>query len=90
MALPSAAATRAVYGRLLGYARPWRGRFALGVLGMALYAATDAGTALFVDRFLKVAFVEPDPRVAWAVHRGVLLRTRPSSGHWHDCASPGG
>jgi subfamily B ATP-binding cassette protein MsbA len=73
MALPSAAATRAVYGRLLGYARPWRGRFALGVLGMALYAATDAGTALFVDRFLKVAFVEPDPRVAWAVPIVVLL-----------------
>jgi len=39
---------------------------------MALYAATDAGTAMFVDRFLKVAFVEPDPRVVWVVPLVVL------------------
>jgi subfamily B ATP-binding cassette protein MsbA len=71
--LPSAAEARAVYGRLLGYAWPWRGQFLLGVLGMALYAATDAGTAWFVDRFLKYAFVDPDPRAAWAVPLGVLL-----------------
>jgi subfamily B ATP-binding cassette protein MsbA len=71
--LPSAAEARAVYGRLLGYARPWRGQFLIGVLGMALYAATDAGTAWFVDRFLKHAFVEPDPRVVWGVPLGVLL-----------------
>lgn len=70
--LPSAAEARAVYGRLLGYAWPWRGQFAIGVLGMALYAATDAGTAWFVDQFLKHAFVEPDPRVVWAVPLGVL------------------
>src|SRR5690606_16100818 len=55
------------------YAAPWRGQFALGVLGMALYAATDAGTALFIDRFLKYAFVDPDPRVVWAVPLGVLV-----------------
>ncbi len=71
--LPSAAEARAVYGRLLGYARPWRAQFMVGVLGMALYAATDAGTAWFIDRFLKHAFVEPDPRVVWAVPLGVLL-----------------
>ena len=70
--LPSAAEARAVYGRLLGYAKPWRGQFGIGVLGMALYAATDAGTAWFVDQFLKHAFVEPDPRVVWAVPLGVL------------------
>jgi subfamily B ATP-binding cassette protein MsbA len=62
-----------VYGRLLGYARPWRGQFALGVLGMALYAASDAGTAWFVDKFLEHAFVDPDPRVVWAVPLGVLV-----------------
>jgi subfamily B ATP-binding cassette protein MsbA len=71
--LPSAAEARSVYGRLLGYARPWRGQFALGVLGMALYAASDAGTAWFVDKFLEHAFVDPDPRVVWAVPLGVLV-----------------
>ena len=71
--LPSAAEARAVYGRLLGYARPWRAQFLVGVLGMALYAATDAGIAWFVDRFIKHAFVDMDPRVVWAVPLGVLL-----------------
>jgi subfamily B ATP-binding cassette protein MsbA len=70
--LPSAAEARSVYGRLLRYARPWRGQFLIGVLGMALYAATDAGTAWFVDKFLEHAFVDPDPRVVWAVPLGVL------------------
>jgi ATP-binding cassette, subfamily B, bacterial MsbA len=73
MALPSAAETRAVYGRLLRYALPWRGEFLVGAAGMALYAATDAGIAMFVDRFLKATFVHPDPRVVWAVPLGVLL-----------------
>jgi subfamily B ATP-binding cassette protein MsbA len=73
MPLPAAAETRAIYGRLLRYARPWRGQLLLGIFGMALYAATDAGTAVFIDRFLKAAFVQPDPRVTWAVPLAVLL-----------------
>jgi subfamily B ATP-binding cassette protein MsbA len=68
----SAAQARAVYGRLLRYALPWRRQFMLGVLGMAIYAATEAGTAWFVDRFLKAAFVEPAPAVVWAVPLAVL------------------
>ena len=40
---------------------------------MALYASTEAGIAWFVDQFLKYAFVEPDPRVVWAVPLGALL-----------------
>jgi len=71
--LPSAAEARAVYGRLLRYARPWRATFAVGVLGMALYAASEAGTVWFVDRFIKHGFVDPDPRVVWAVPLGVLV-----------------
>ena len=69
----SAADVRAVYRRLLGYARPWRGLFLIGVLGMVMYAATEAGIAWFVDRFLKYAFVDPDPRAVWAVPLGALL-----------------
>ncbi|MEO8315987.1 MAG: lipid A export permease/ATP-binding protein MsbA [Pseudomonadota bacterium] len=71
--LPAAADARAVYGRLLRYARPWRGQFMIGVAGMALYASTDAGIAWFVKQFLKHAFVQPDPRVAWAVPLGAVL-----------------
>jgi subfamily B ATP-binding cassette protein MsbA len=69
----SAAEVRAVYRRLLAYARPWRGTFLIGIAGMALYAATEAGIAWFVDQFLKYAFVEPDPRAVWAVPLGALL-----------------
>jgi len=73
VALPDAADVRAVYGRLLRYARPWRRQFLVGVLGMVLYASTDAGTAWFVKQFLKTAFVQPDARVVWLVPGGVLL-----------------
>ncbi|MBK6671944.1 MAG: lipid A export permease/ATP-binding protein MsbA [Proteobacteria bacterium] len=69
----SAAEVRAVYRRLLAYARPWRGTFLIGVAGMALYASTEAGIAWFVDQFLKYAFVDPDPRAVWAVPLGALL-----------------
>jgi ATP-binding cassette, subfamily B, bacterial MsbA len=69
----SAADVRAVYRRLLAYARPWRGTFLIGVAGMALYASTEAGIAWFVDQFLKYAFVDPDPRAVWAVPLGALL-----------------
>ncbi|HYP80273.1 MAG TPA: lipid A export permease/ATP-binding protein MsbA [Steroidobacteraceae bacterium] len=69
----SAAQVRTTYRRLLGYARPWRGLFLIGVLGMVMYAATEAGIAWFVDKFLKYAFVEPDPRAVWAVPLGALL-----------------
>ena len=31
------------YRRLLGYLRPHRGMFMVGVLGMTIFAATDAG-----------------------------------------------
>ncbi|HXC58957.1 MAG TPA: lipid A export permease/ATP-binding protein MsbA [Steroidobacteraceae bacterium] len=69
----SRADVRLVYRRLLGYARPWRGLFLIGVLGMVLYASTEAGIAWFVDKFLKYAFVQPDPRAVWAVPLGALL-----------------
>src|SRR5262245_36482546 len=71
--LPAAADARAVYGRLLRYARPWRAQFMIGVVGMALYASTDAGTVWFLKTFLQHAFVDPDPRIAWAVPLGAVL-----------------
>ena len=61
------------YRRLLGYARPHLGLFGVGVLGMLLYAATDAGLTWFIKYFLQYAFVNPDPRVAWLVPLGALV-----------------
>ncbi|MEY4760438.1 MAG: hypothetical protein RLZZ200_294 [Pseudomonadota bacterium] len=61
------------YRRLLGYARPHLGLFGLGVLGMLLYAATDAGLTWFIKYFLQYAFVNPDPRVTWLVPLGALV-----------------
>jgi subfamily B ATP-binding cassette protein MsbA len=73
VALPPAADARAVYGRLLRYAWPWRAQLRVGALGMLLYATTDLATAAFVNGFLESAFVQPDARVAWLVPVGVLL-----------------
>ena len=44
--LPSAAK---VYRRLLSYARPHRGMFMIGVLGMVLFSATDGAFVYFVQ-----------------------------------------
>jgi subfamily B ATP-binding cassette protein MsbA len=46
--------------------------FLIGVAGMALFAATDASLAWFVNIFLKGTFVERDPRVVWLVPLGVI------------------
>ena len=55
------------YRRLVGYLRPHRPAFAVGVLGMVLFAATDAGWAAFVRFFLDGTFVNKDPRMVWLV-----------------------
>ncbi len=62
-----------VYRRLLGYARPHKGMFAIGVLGMALFAATDSALAYLVKVFLGGAFVDPDPAVLWMVPVGAIV-----------------
>ncbi|HEY6352871.1 MAG TPA: ABC transporter transmembrane domain-containing protein, partial [Burkholderiaceae bacterium] len=54
------------YRRLLGYSRPWRGRFILGILGAALYAATMASFALFAKKFGDGTLTHQDPRtIVW-------------------------
>jgi subfamily B ATP-binding cassette protein MsbA len=55
------------YRRLIGYLRPHRGAFAIGVLGMVIFAATDAGWAAFVRFFLDGTFVTRDPDMVWLV-----------------------
>src|SRR5690349_10828786 len=59
-----------VYRRLLSYAWPFRGTFLIGVLGMALFAATDGTLALFVKQFVDGTFYEKNARVLWLVPIG--------------------
>ena len=73
MSDPAQADAATVYRRLLGYARPHLGMFAIGVLGMATFASTDAALAYLVQRFLGGAFVDPDPRIVWAVPIGAVV-----------------
>jgi subfamily B ATP-binding cassette protein MsbA len=59
-----------VYRRLLAYARPHRGMFMIGVLGMMLFAATDGTFAYFVNLFMKGALMEGDERLLWMIPVG--------------------
>jgi subfamily B ATP-binding cassette protein MsbA len=55
------------YRRLLSYLGPHKAMFSVGVLGMTIFAATDAGWAAFVKFFLDGTFVQKDPRMVWLV-----------------------
>jgi subfamily B ATP-binding cassette protein MsbA len=67
---PPVADSSKVYRRLLSYARPHLGMFMLGVLGMALFAATDTAMAWFIQKFVKGTFVERDPEILWLIPIG--------------------
>ncbi len=63
--LPGGGALRA-YRRLLGYLRPYRGRFILGILGGVLFSATMASFALLAKKFGDGTFTHQDPRtIVW-------------------------
>jgi subfamily B ATP-binding cassette protein MsbA len=64
---------KGVYRRLLGYARPHLGMFLIGVVGMALFAATGPGFAWLVQNFVDLGFVKKDPSVLWLVPLGAPL-----------------
>jgi ATP-binding cassette, subfamily B, bacterial MsbA len=54
------------YRRLLGYLRPHRGRFILGILGGVLFSATMASFALLAKKFGDGTFTHQDPRtIVW-------------------------
>jgi subfamily B ATP-binding cassette protein MsbA len=64
---------RAVYVRLLRYAKPYTGVYLIGVLGMALYASSDLFTIWFVRTYLNSALaLQHDMRVLRWMPLGVL------------------
>ena len=54
---------RAVYGRLLGYARPYWRQFAVSIVGMLLYAATEPFFAAMMKPLIDGSFVDKDEAV---------------------------
>ena len=83
------------YRRLLGYLRPHRAMFLLGVLGMILFAATDAGWAAFVRFFLDGTFVgdvsalarsiEPADIAGLEIYQGIAGLPIDFNVHGADC-----
>ncbi|SCZ67767.1 lipid A export permease/ATP-binding protein MsbA [Thiohalomonas denitrificans] len=66
MASPGTAAAAngsAIYRRLLGYVRPYWGRFLIAVLGMVAVAASETGFVALMKPMLDGSFVERDPTV---------------------------
>ncbi len=63
----------AVYRRLLSYVRPHRRLFLIGVLGMVLFAMTDATFALFIKYFVRNTFVAPNKDAVWLVPCALLV-----------------
>ena len=64
------------YRRLLGYVAPYRGRFILGLLGGALFAASMASAAFFAKKFGDGTLVHQDPRtIIWVPLALVALFT---------------
>jgi ATP-binding cassette, subfamily B, bacterial MsbA len=55
------------YRRLLGYLKPHKGAFALGLLGGAIYAASTASLAWLAELFGDGAFSHADPRMVFVI-----------------------
>src|SRR5580692_2384340 len=66
MSSPEPTRPLATYLRLLGYVKPYRGIFALGLLGGAAYAAAMASFAPFAKSFVSSTLEHTDPRtIIW-------------------------
>jgi subfamily B ATP-binding cassette protein MsbA len=55
------------FRRLLGYARPYRGRMLLGVLAMAVYAAGNFGQAYLIKLIFDGILVPSPENVRWVI-----------------------
>jgi len=53
--------SKALYRRLLGYAHPYRGMFALSILGTVLFAATEPAMPALMKPLLDKTFIARDP-----------------------------
>jgi subfamily B ATP-binding cassette protein MsbA len=70
---PSSNSSWSTYRRLLRYAKPYTGVFLIGVLGMILFAGTNAVLGLVVKDFMNGAFVEKNPAILWEMPLAVVV-----------------
>jgi len=56
-----------VYKRLLGYLKPYRGQFALALLAMSIYGATDGAVPYVLKRVLDDIFGAQNERMLWVL-----------------------
>jgi subfamily B ATP-binding cassette protein MsbA len=70
---PSSNSSWSIYRRLLRYAKPYTGVFMIGVLGMVLFAATNAVLGLVVKEFMNGAFVQKNPAILWEMPLAVVV-----------------
>jgi subfamily B ATP-binding cassette protein MsbA len=61
------------YRRLLGYLKPHKGAFALGILGGTVYAASTASFAWLAKRFGDGTFTHPDPRMVYLIPIALVI-----------------
>ncbi|HEV2443229.1 MAG TPA: lipid A export permease/ATP-binding protein MsbA [Steroidobacteraceae bacterium] len=61
------------YRRLLGYLKPHKGAFALGILGGTIYAASSAGLLWLAKRFGDGTFLHPDQRMVYLIPIALVI-----------------
>ena len=61
------------YRRLLGYLKPHKGAFALGILGGTLYAASTASFAWLAKKFTDGTFTHPQPRMVYLIPLALVI-----------------
>jgi subfamily B ATP-binding cassette protein MsbA len=72
--LPGSPSAAQVYGRLLGYAWPYRGMYFIGVIGMLLYAGTDLFTLYLMKTYLQdTTALQHNPHWLGWLPLGVML-----------------
>ena len=61
------------YRRLLGYLKPHKGAFALGILGGTIYAASTASFGWLAKRFGDGTFTHPDQRMVYLIPIALIV-----------------
>jgi subfamily B ATP-binding cassette protein MsbA len=61
------------YRRLLGYLKPHKGAFALGILGAAIYGASTASFAWLAKLFGDGTFTHADPRMVYLIPIALVI-----------------
>jgi ATP-binding cassette, subfamily B, bacterial MsbA len=61
------------YRRLLGYLKPHKGAFALGILGGTIYAASTTSFGWLAKRFGDGTFTHPDPRMVYLIPIALVI-----------------